>query len=71
MLYEVRCPNCHHLLGKFEGKGEVKCKCKGFAIFDTDKRIYRYSRTAETATSKSSEFEKINKRVTSSGARFQ
>lgn len=71
MLHEVRCPSCHRLLGKFEGKGEVKCRCKGFAIFDTNKRIYRYSRTAETITTKSSEFEKINKRVTSSGTRFE
>jgi len=37
-LIEVRCKGCGRLLGKFEGKGEVKCPkvgCGGRNIFDT------------------------------------
>ena len=36
-MKEVRCPNCRKLLGKFKGKGEVKCnRCKEIVNFNTE-----------------------------------
>lgn len=35
MIRPFRCPNCDRLLGKFEGKGEIKCpRCKAIVEFD-------------------------------------
>lgn len=38
-LVEVRCKGCGELLGKFEGKGEIKCpkgSCRGKNVFDSE-----------------------------------
>lgn len=46
-MIEVRCGGCGRLLGKFEGKGEVKCPkvgCGGRNIFDTVAGEYRFIR---------------------------
>lgn len=35
---EIRCKGCGRLLGKFVGKGEIKCPrcdCRGTNVFDT------------------------------------
>lgn len=35
-MKDVRCPHCDKLLGRFDGKGEVKCtRCKNIIIFNT------------------------------------
>lgn len=45
-LIEVRCKSCDKLLGRFEGKGEVKCprvNCGGKNIFDTEKGTVKFT----------------------------
>ncbi len=45
-MQEVRCKGCGRLLGKYEGKGEVKCpktKCGGMNTFDTNAREHRFT----------------------------
>lgn len=44
-LIEVRCRGCGRLLGRFEGKGSVKCPkvgCGGTNVFDTDTGDHRF-----------------------------
>lgn len=44
-MIEVRCKGCGRLLGRFEGKGEVKCpkvSCGGRNVFDTEKGNHRF-----------------------------
>lgn len=44
-MIEVRCAGCGRLLGRFEGKGEVKCPkvgCGGRNIFNTENGDCRF-----------------------------
>ncbi len=44
-MIEVRCGGCGRLLGRFHGRGHVKCPkvlCGGMNVFDTEKREYRF-----------------------------
>lgn len=44
-MIEVRCKGCGRLLGRFEGKGSVKCPkvdCGGTNVFDTEKGLLSF-----------------------------
>ncbi|MCI8335137.1 MAG: hypothetical protein HFH25_11240 [Lachnospiraceae bacterium] len=44
-LIEVRCKGCGRLLGRFAGKGSVKCpkvECGGTNVFNTETGEYRF-----------------------------
>lgn len=35
-MKDIRCPHCGKLLGRFDGRGEVKCmRCKSIVQFNT------------------------------------
>lgn len=65
-MIEVRCKGCDKLLGKFSGRGEVKCprvNCGGKNIFDTEKETVRFIPKQNHVTMK--------ERTTSSGCTFR
>lgn len=44
-MIEVRCGGCGRLLGRFHGKGHVKCPkalCGGMNVFDTEREEYGF-----------------------------
>lgn len=44
-MIEVRCAGCGRLLGRFEGKGEIKCPkvdCGGRNVFDTVSGVKKF-----------------------------
>lgn len=64
-MIEVRCEGCGRLLGKFEGKGEVKCPkvgCGGRNIFDTATGEHRFIRKPQNI--------ELKDRKTSSGLTY-
>lgn len=65
-MIEVRCKGCGRLLGRFEGKGSVKCPkvdCGGTNVFDTGKASHSFI-PKRTGTS-------LKDRKTSSGVTFR
>lgn len=65
-MIEVRCKGCGRLLGRFDGKGEVKCPkidCGGKNTFDTA--------TGEIKFIPKPKHISLNQRKTSSGVTFQ
>lgn len=65
-MIEVRCKGCGRLLGRFEGKGSVKCPkvgCGGTNVFDTNIREQKFI-PKQLGT-------ELKDRKTSSGVTFQ
>jgi len=66
-MIEIRCLRCNKLLGKFEGKGEIKCpriNCNMVNKFDTEKKTHYVVKD-------SNEHVLMGSRKTSSGVTFQ
>lgn len=66
-LVEVRCKGCGRLLGRFTGKGEVKCtetECGGLNIFDLKENNH-------TFIPKKIKRNNLKSRTTSSGVVFR
>lgn len=66
-MVEIRCLSCKKLLGKFEGRGEIKCpriNCSMVNKFDTKKNIHYVVKPSK-------EHVLMSSRKTSSGVTFQ